>query len=297
VECCQGLDAVGLTAVAEITAAKFRLTLLRSNSRLPLWKNGGSALIWEKRISHPGLKTFRIIKGRDPATVELMANLQLQRWEERWAKIELANSKRRREEESAKVSFQRKELALLRTREAERQQKALEQILRDGIEVDAVLDWEKLKDRSSFAQPQPTGKPPILGTPEPRQDAIEFQPVLNLLDRLIPSRRSRKAAEAERRFLDAKHEWRVKDQQIRDANARLQVEYETSLREWIAKRTLHATTLAGQHAEVEAKKRAYESKDPDGLIEYWSQVLLASEYPDGFPNRFRWTTCQLRRLW
>lgn len=246
----------------------------------------GRVLIWERRISHPGLKMFRIVRGRDPATVDLMANLQLQRWEERWAKLELANSKRRKEEESAKVSFQKKELALQRTREAERQQKALEQILRDGIEVDSVLDWEKLKDRSGFSEPQPTGKLPIAGMPEPRKDAVEFQPVLNLLDRLIPSRRSRRVAEVEQRFLNATREWTAKDQQIRDANAKQQIEYETSLRQWIAKRTLHATTLAGQHAEVEAKKASYESKDPDGLVEYWSQVLFASEYPEGFPKSF-----------
>ena len=243
-------------------------------------------MIWEKRISHPGLKMFRVVRGRDPATVELTANLQLQRWEERWAKVEMANSKRKKEEEAAKVSFQKKELALLRTREAERQQKALEQILRDGIEIDSVLDWEKLKDRTGFPEPQPTGKLPILGMPEPRKDAVEFQPVLNLLDRLIPNRRSRRAAEAEQRFLNAQREWTAKDQQVRDANAKQQIEYEASLRQWIAKRTVHATTLAGQHAEVEAKKASYESKDPDGLVEYWSQVLFASEYPEGFPKSF-----------
>ena len=242
--------------------------------------------MWEKRISHPGLKTFRKITGSDPATVELMAKLQLERWEDRWAKIELSNRKRKKEEEAAKASSQKKELALRRTREAEQRQKALEKILRDGIEVDSVLDWEKLKDRSAFLEPQPPGKTPIAAEPEPKKDASEFRVVLGLLDRLIPSRRSRKMAEAELRFLSAKRDWVLKNQQIRDANTKQQIEYEASLRQWIARRTLHAATLAGQHTEVEAKKASYEAKDPDGLIEYWSHLLFASEYPEGFPKSF-----------
>jgi hypothetical protein len=74
----------------------------------------------EKQMFHPGLKTFRVLRRGDQANVELMAKFQTDLWDERWRKIELANAKRQKEEEAAKVSFQKKELALQRTREAER---------------------------------------------------------------------------------------------------------------------------------------------------------------------------------
>jgi restriction system protein len=257
----------------------------------------GQALIWEKRISHPGLKMFRVVRGRDPATVELMANLQLQRWEERWGKIELASSKRRKEEEAAKVSFQKKELALLRTREAERQQKALEQILLDGIEVDSVLDWEKLKDRSGFSEPQPTGKSPIVGMPEPRNDAVEFRPVLNLLDRLIPNSRSRRAAEAEQRFLNAKREWTAKDQQIRDANAKQQTEYETSLSNGSQREHRMLRRWPGNMRKWRLRKRLTNRR----IQMAWSNIGRRYSSPPNtlkdFPNRSHWTTYPRRKPW
>ncbi len=41
----------------------------------------------EKRIFHPGLKTFRVVRGTDNRTVEFLANWQMEAWDERWRKI------------------------------------------------------------------------------------------------------------------------------------------------------------------------------------------------------------------
>lgn len=242
--------------------------------------------MWEKQIFHPGLKAFRVIRGGDQATVELMAKFQTDLWDERWRKIQLASAKRKNEEEVARVTFQQKELALQRTREAERLLDSLARILRDGIEIDHVLDWEKLKDRSPFSEPKPEVPEQLSGWPAPQPDSVMFSPDLTFMDRLIPRRRSRRVAEAERRYLDAKAECNAKNLQIREANAKQQAEYEVKLKKWTAKKILHATALAGQHAEVNARRAAYEARQPDGLVEYWSHVLFASEYPEGFPRSF-----------
>ena len=53
-----------------------------------------------------------------------------------------------------------------------------------------------------------------------------------------------------------------------------------------ARKTLRAITLVQQHAEVDASRTAYEARQPDGLVECWSHVLFASEYPEGFPKSF-----------
>jgi restriction system protein len=242
--------------------------------------------MWEKQIFHPGLKVFRVIRGGDQGAVELMAKLQTELWDERWRKIQLANAKRKKEEEAARVSFQQKELALQRTREAERLLDSLIRILRDGIEIDHVLDWEKLKDRSPFSEPKPEPREQLSGWPAPQPDSVMFSPRLTFVDWLIPSRRSRRVAEAQRRYLDAKAECSAQDQQIREANARQQTEYEVKLKKWTAKKLLHSAALAGQHAEVNARRAAYEARQPDGLVEYWSHVLFGSEYPEGFPKSF-----------
>jgi restriction system protein len=242
--------------------------------------------MWEKKIFHPGLKAFRIMRAADQATVELRSQLQIELWDERWRKIQLAAAKRKKEEDAARVSFQKKELALQRTREAELQLDSLTRILRDGIEIDHVLDWEKLKDRSPFPEPKPEPREPLSDLPAPQPNSPEFSPRLTFIDRLIPSRRSHRVAEAERRYLNAKAAWSTKDQEIRETNAKQHTEYEARLKEWTARKTLRVVTLVGQHAEVDASRAAYEARQPDGLVECWSHVLFASEYPEGFPKSF-----------
>ena len=242
--------------------------------------------MWEKRIFHPQLKTFRVIRGNDKATVELRADLQMEAWNARWQKLEAAASKKAMEEAAARISFQKKDLALKRTREAGERLAALTRLLADGLEIDHVLDWEKLKDRSAFPEPKPEPPKATPAPPAPRADSPSFSPRMTWLDRLVPSRRSRRAAEASRRYAEAQAEWSMKDQQILVANARQQANYEVKLKDWNAREMLHAETLAGQHTEVDAARAAYEAAKADGLIEYWSHVLFASEYPVGFPKSF-----------
>jgi hypothetical protein len=90
------------------------------------------------------LKTFRVIRATDKATLELKARLQAEAWDERWRKILAAQAKRKKWDDAARQSFQKKELALQRTREVEQQQSDLSKILAEGIETDHVLDWETL---------------------------------------------------------------------------------------------------------------------------------------------------------
>ena len=251
--------------------------------------------MWERRISHSGLKAFRVVRGGDASTVDLIAKLQLDRWEERWQKIQVAAAKRKREEDVAKVSFQKKELAPERTREAERQQGALIRLLRDGIEVDCASDWEQLKDRTPFPEPKPDGPEPLPGPPPLQRGSPLSLPNLTLLDQLLPRRRSRRVVEAERRYSNAHAQWMVEDQQVREANARNQSEYEKRMKDWLSRRATHATALAGQHSEVESRKLAYEARQPEDLIEYWSHVLLRSEYPEGFCSSTSRTNASSRR--
>jgi restriction system protein len=91
--------------------------------------------MWEKRISHPGLKTFRVIRGMDQSVVELKAKLQAEIWDERWRKILRANEKREKDEEIARTRFQQKEFALQRTREAEEQRDSLTRLVSVGTSL------------------------------------------------------------------------------------------------------------------------------------------------------------------
>lgn len=240
----------------------------------------------EKQIYHPGLKTFRVIYGGDQASVELMAKFQMDLWEERWRKIQLARAKREKDEELAKRNSLQKELALQRTREAENQLDALSNILRDGIEIDHTFDWETLKNRAPFSEPEPKPREKLPTSPAPLPGSQDFAPNLTFMDKVLPGRRSRKLPEAEGRYLQAKAAWATRDKKILEMNARHQAQFEKELKGWISRKTLYALTLAVQHAEVDAQKRAYEARQRNGFVDYWSNVLFASEHSEGFPKSF-----------
>jgi hypothetical protein len=67
-----------------------------------------STLVWEKKIFHAGLKAYRVVGGPDQATVEFKSQLQTQAWDDRWHKIQLSVAKRKKQDEAAAASFQKK---------------------------------------------------------------------------------------------------------------------------------------------------------------------------------------------
>ena len=71
-----------------------------------------------------------------------------------------------------------------------------------------------------------------------------------------------------------------------EINAKRQANHEAKLKEWTARKALRAITLVQQHAEVDGSRDELEARQPDGLVECWSHVLFASEYPEGFPKSF-----------
>lgn len=190
----------GISLFEAQQATLVALTSFQRSEYSPRRVIAGFSSVWRKTIYHRELKASRVLRGETQAEVEFKAQLQLEAWSQKWQKIQQADAKRRESEKAALRSFQQKELAAERTREAQEQIAGLNTILKDGIEVDHVLDWDSLKDRSAFSVPIPTCPTPgqIPREPQPRDPV--FQPRLSLVDRLIPSRRSRRKAEAIKRF-------------------------------------------------------------------------------------------------
>jgi hypothetical protein len=112
--------------------------------------------VWRNTIYHEGLKASRVIRGESQAEVQLKAQLQMEAWNQRWQRIQQAEAKRLTIQESARVSYQKKELAAQRTREAQVLIAALGTILKDGIELDHTLDWEA----GQFGVPAPVSHGP-----------------------------------------------------------------------------------------------------------------------------------------
>jgi restriction system protein len=102
----------------------------------------------------------------------------------------------------------------------------------------------------------------------------------------VPSRRSRKAAEAAEKFKAEERRWTNNKNEIEKSNETKKQRYGSEVKRWQEQKETFDQTQRQQHAAVQAYRTAYQAKEIRGLTEYWDFVLSKSEYPDGFPRSF-----------
>ena len=279
-------------------------------------------MAWEKRITHAGLNTYRLIRGQSQDDVNLKARLQSAQWEERW-------QAKTRAQKSRANHMTGKELALERTLELERQRNALQTLLSDAIKSRAPFDWEALKPRSPFAVKPPS--PPTLHSqplppaPLPQRDLIPaperrtVEPVVpewNLSERFVPILRKKKEAAAEEQtrqllaaeeaayqtlvaakttadtererqeqeFRDAKRAYLLALDSTTHANKALEATYQPNVRAWQADKSNFLKEQQRVGTQIDELKNAYLAGDPSAIKSYFYEVLAGDSYPDAFPK-------------
>jgi restriction system protein len=241
-------------------------------------------MTYERRISHQGLNAFRVVRGSDPSDVDIKAKLQLKTWDQKWERSQEAH---RQEEKKKATNFakdQKKQLALRKTDAAQKQLDAMSKTLSGSLGKDYRVDWDDLKDKTSFPTPVPQEQQPIPMPRRPlREDAI-FQPQLGLLDKILSSRREKKFAEQLYRFQAAEAHWKKEVAEIQTKNEVAVNQFKASLSEWnnLKIEFLRNQELAG--TAIDKKKADYEAKVLSAIIEYCNLILERSEYPDNFPR-------------
>jgi hypothetical protein len=166
-------------------------------------------------VWHDELGRRQTIKGTQQKQVWQRAVKKMEQWDDQWER----QQKKRQIEAN-------KELAALRTQEAQETLEALEQVLADALKVDHIIDLETLKEYTEFTEPVPQKPIPAKA---------------GCLTKLIPSMR--------RSF-----EEKVKQQQQRFAEAVADRE---------SRRDLFLKTLDEQHKSIDEKKGKYEEGDPE----------------------------------
>ena len=248
-------------------------------------------------IWHDGLNKHRVIRGETSEIVELKAQLQVQEWNGRWS---IVNARQRQNSDHE----QRRNSAALRTAEAVEESDRLTSLLKQTLKLNDALDWDALKDKRPFPEPQPELRAPPLEVEaqpqlprEPDPTDLEYRPTLGVLDRLIPSRRQR-IISGKLLLFQANHSgWKVEVERLTRSHAeavrdrREEIErqlqnHEKELRAWKKRETAYLVERRATNIAVDVKRTAYELVDPQAVEEYCDLVLSASQYPDYFPQEF-----------
>jgi restriction system protein len=239
---------------------------------------------YERRISHQGLNAFRVVRGADPSEVDTKAKLQLKTWDQRWEKLQEAHRQEEKKKATLFAKDQKKQLALRKTDAAQKQLDAMSKTLSGSLGKDYRVNWDDLKDKSSFPTPLPQEPQPIQMPRRPvRQDAM-FQPQLGLLDKILPSRKAKKFAEQQLRFQLAEAHWQKFVDDIQAKNDAATSQFKNALSEWNNQKIEFLRIQELASTAIDKKKADYEAKLPSAIIEYCNLVLEKSEYPDNFPR-------------
>lgn len=233
---------------------------------------------------HDGLKKHRLIRGESESIVKQKAALQVEEWEERWTVVEARKRDRLQKTAGKRQQEERKSLAAEQTTEAQQELDRLFSLLKATLTVDDTIDWESLKDKTPYPEEKP--RLPHIPLPplphEPNTFDSKYIPSLGILDRLFPSRKKRVLAEKQALFEADYTAWQEHEKSV----VAISQVYEKQISDWSARRDEYVANQTEAHAAVDAKRTAYESKDPEAIVEYCDLVLSASRYPDYFPQEF-----------
>ena len=210
---------------------------------------------WERRINHPGLKAFRVIRGPDLDVVNIKADLQQKVWEEKWQKLQNAKA-------VALDKEQKQQIAENKTLDAQEQVSSIAKTLCRSLSKNHGVDWDELKDHSQFPNIPPQEPHPTTSPRRPLREDLSFQPQLGFLDKLIRSWRERKTEACQRRYLAAEAQWK------RDVAA---------MEQWKISEAEVEEQQSLANARIDEKKADYADQIPERIVEYCNMVLERSE--------------------
>lgn len=260
---------------------------------------------------HKGLNEHKILSAPELDMLQNKANLQADKWNEKWEKIEAKRMKS--EEKEANI-----EEAEERTEEAQEAIRRIDNLLLHTLEIDDTIDWNRLKARKRFTEqnPQeflqnkidqvrkPSKKEVIQPPKKPNETSSEFIPQITFFDKIFSSKRIAKEKLAKENYLSAIRNWENECQKIDRENKLNESQYETALveynnrideiklensnevKKWEKRKEEFFNKQAEFNVKIDEMKNRYFELNSTSVLEYCEMVLNNSEYPDSFPKSF-----------
>jgi restriction system protein len=266
---------------------------------------------YEINIQHKGLGAFKRLSSPDLDSLQTKINLLVQNWQEKWEKLE---EKRLKQELIVNSHTKADELS----NEAEEALEAVNNILVHTLSIDDKIDWEKMKSRNNFKGAHPKKEyekekasleiPKEMDrqeyNPQPEKNSPRYDPRLSIIEKIIPALRQKKLQQVESSYEIDMQRWREECAEIDKTNennrqnlqamkaayeaklVQLEKDYETELSKWDEEKSKFEADQQLYNAKIDEWKESYFKGEESAIIEYCSQVLNNSEYPDSFPHTF-----------
>ncbi|WP_227395931.1 restriction endonuclease [Jeotgalibacillus aurantiacus] len=240
--------------------------------------------MYQIEIKHDGLNKYRLIKGKDRHVVEQKAAVQIKDWDERWEKQLEMLEKKHEKELLALEKEEKKEYASQQTTDAVENLQVLDNVLLHTLDIDDRIDWDDLKDHSSFVEPYPVKPTPLHRPSQPVKSA--FEPTFSITDKIFSKNKEKKIKEADLNYSKALEEWTLEIERIKISDAEALKKYKSLLADWEKSKNQFELEKKETNEAVDLQKQRYFDNDPLAIEEYCDMVLSNSEYPDLFPKEY-----------
>ncbi|MFB5677357.1 restriction endonuclease [Paenibacillus terreus] len=232
-----------------------------------------------------GLKEHKIVSAPDLDILQNKVDLQIEKWNEKWGKVEL--KQRSLEEKEASI-----EEAARRTEEAVEAISAIHNLLLHTLAVDDTINWDVLKRSDEYCEKKPS-KPSPPNKREYPQEPKKEEPSFTLLEKILKPKREQKIKEYENRYATALANWKEYISDIDNYNLLLDQEHEEEtqkwkekVKEWEIKKEAFEREQETFNKKIEEMKKSYFNQNEASIIEYCEMVLENSKYPETFPKNY-----------
>ncbi|MBI5213760.1 MAG: restriction endonuclease [Nitrospirae bacterium] len=252
------------------------------------WNVSGTRVLkYTVEMFHKGLNEHKLISAPELDMLQNKANLQAQKWTEKWNVIEYRRKLSEKREANVEEANSRTEAAI----EALKQ---IDSLLMHTLSINDAVDWEKLKKKEKYSEKRPE-KPIKKKHSEYPPPPVKESPAFTFLEMLLLKyRKERKIKEAETKYLAAVSKWEEEKKAIDQLNKKLDNDFEeidmkkweNDISEWEKRKNAFLQEQDAFNAKIDEMKESYLSQNADSIIEYCDMVLNNSVYPETFPQNF-----------
>lgn len=250
-------------------------------------------------LKHDGLKKYRRIQGSDKDIVEAKAAMLAASWNELWEKKQATEKKKNEREERLRQFFDKKQIALDKTLEAQKAIEEVNGVLKHTLKINDAIKWEDLFPSPQFPVLKPKG-PKLFTIPqEPQISDFNFCPELSPLFSLLllffkPNTIKKLALNLSKSyknrlkelFNSAHHKWELEKIDIEKKNQSMLTQYVKDLQTWEQNKLNYMNERETTITKILKKKERYLQKDVGAIVDYCETVLSRSKYPENFPQQY-----------
>lgn len=242
--------------------------------------------MYEREIKHEGLHKYRLIRGTDPNVVDQKAQAQLNQWREMWNKKVAKELEQKEKKKQAEKIEEKKTLAVQQTEEAQELLQNIENTLLYTLPRHDAINWEGLKDHSTYSVLPPEPPVPTPVPKKPMKTDHKYEPILNIFEQWLRSLREKKAEEMKAKFHRDIVAWEKEKEEIEKENKEAELTYKKKLNQWQEGKKIFEDHRDEINTAVVNQKENYMNKRPAAIVDYCDMVLANSHYPDAFPQEF-----------